>query len=187
MGTLFIATTLAGQGLEALDAYNATSLRQQRHAMLGLGAWAVANIGVGLAGRASTQGTQRHFHEMNALWNTVNLAIAGFGYYSALSSDPTTWDLATSLTKHQNFQKILLFNAGLDVGYVVGGFCLRERARRPDANRERLQGFGNSIILQGGFLLVFDVVNYVIATGLNDDLPLRLGATANGLGLLLSF
>ena len=170
-----------------LTEYNVSSLEHQRNAMLTLGGWAILNIGTGLALRGGSEGSTRHFHEMNALWNTVNLAIAGFGYYSALKADPAAWDVVTSLGKHGNFQKILLFNAGLDVGYVLGGLYLTERAKRPDENTDRLKGFGQSIMLQGGFLFVFDLVNYVIATELDGTLPLTLGATGDGLGLLLRF
>ena len=186
---IFLCTPVLSGQTEQLDllAYNQQSINHQQKAMLGLGAWAVGNIGVGLALRGSSEGSTKHFHEMNALWNTVNLAIAGFGYYSAMNSDPAAWDLATSLQKHQQFQKILLFNTGLDVGYVLGGLYLTERAKRPDENSDRLKGFGNAIMLQGGFLFAFDLVNYVIATQLNGALPLQLGPTANGLGFLYQF
>ncbi|MEO0626280.1 MAG: hypothetical protein AAFY91_04785, partial [Bacteroidota bacterium] len=102
-------------------------------------------------------------------------------------TDPASWDLATGLSKHQSFQKILLFNAGLDVGYIVGGFYLQERARRPDVNSDRLRGFGKAIVLQGSFLMAFDLINYFIANGRTGDLDLRLGAVGNGVGMVLTF
>ncbi len=179
---------LQAQGLEApLLSFNQQSLHHQQTAMLTLGGWAVANLalGAGLQGKAT--GSTKHFHRMNALWNTVNLGIAGLGYLSAIKADPAGWDVATSLQKHQGFQKILLFNAGLDVGYVMGGLYLTERAKRPDVNQDQLRGFGQSIMLQGTFLLVFDLVNYFIAAGANDQIPLLLGSTTDGLGLLLRF
>ena len=146
--------SLQAQGLAAplLD-FNQQSLDHQKTAMLTLGGWAVANIATGVAFQGSAAGSTKHFHRMNALWNGVNLAIAGFGYYSALKSNPGAWDLATSLSKHQGFQKILLFNAGLDVGYIMGGLYLTERAKRPDVNSDQLKGFGQSIMLQGAFLI----------------------------------
>ncbi|MEM1359137.1 MAG: hypothetical protein AAGF89_13100, partial [Bacteroidota bacterium] len=128
-------------------------------------------------------GETRYFHEMNALWNSVNLAIAGIGYFSITGQDPSSWDLATSFQKHQSFQKILLFNAGLDLGYIAGGLYLTERAKRNGVNQERLRGFGKSIMLQGGFLFVFDLVNYFIASSRDGGLHLMLGATSNGIGM----
>ncbi len=179
-----LAVGLNGQDLPpSLLTFNEQNISHQQNAMLTLGGWAVINIGTGLALRGATTGVSREFHTMNALWNTVNLGIAGFGYYAALQADPSGWDVATSLEKHHNFQKILLFNAGLDVGYIMGGLYLTERARRPDVNSDQLKGFGNSIMLQGAFLMVFDLANYFIANGKHEGLPITLGATTNGLGL----
>lgn len=179
---------LSAQDLSpSLLEFNQQSLGHQKTAMLTLGGWAVANIGTGLALRGSTEGSAREFHTMNALWNTVNLGIAGFGYWSAMKSDPGNWDLATSLGKHGSFQKVLLFNAGLDVGYIMGGLYLTERAKRPDVKQDQLKGFGNSIMLQGAFLLVFDLVNYFIASGRDNDLNLLLQSTGNGVGLTFTF
>ncbi|MEM6879485.1 MAG: hypothetical protein AAF544_13045 [Bacteroidota bacterium] len=177
------AQTVSDQLLQ----FNQQNIDHQRTAMLALGGWAVANIGIGLGFIQSTTGETKYFHQMNALWNTVNLAIAGIGYWSISGTDPASWDLATGLSKHQSFQKILLFNAGLDVGYIVGGFYLQERARRPDVNSDRLRGFGKAIVLQGSFLMAFDLINYFIANGRTGDLDLRLGAVGNGVGMVLTF
>ncbi|TXF91542.1 hypothetical protein FUA23_02260 [Neolewinella aurantiaca] len=192
LSLLFVlALTVSGlhaQGIQLdLPTFNQQSLDHQKTAMLTLGGWAVANIATGVALQGSADGATKHFHRMNALWNGVNLAIAGLGYYSALKSDPAAWDLATSLSKHQGFQKVLLFNAGLDVGYIMGGLYLTERAKRPDVNADQLKGFGQSIMLQGAFLMVFDLANYFIAAGRNTDIPLLLRATENGLGMIIHF
>lgn len=185
---LVLLTGLSAQDIDlSLLHFNQRSLDHQQTAMLTLGGWAVANIAAGVALQGSAEGSTKHFHRMNALWNTVNLGIAGLGYFTALKSDPAGWDLATSLGKHQGFQKVLLFNAGLDVGYIMGGLYLTERAKRPDVNADQLKGFGQSIMLQGAFLMAFDLVNYFIAARANGSLDLRLGATADGLGLSLSF
>jgi len=155
--------------------------------MLTLGGWAVANIAAGAVLQGPAEGSTKHFHRMNAMWNGFNLAIAGFGYYTALHSDPASWDVATSLSKHNSFQKILLFNAGLDAGYIMGGLYLTERAKRPDVNSDQLKGFGRSIMLQGAFLMVFDLANYFIAAGRNSNIPVLLGSTGDGVGLMIAF
>ena len=161
--------------------------RHERTAMLALGGWAVGNIGLGLALRSATTGETRRFHEMNAIWNTVNLGIAGFSLLSAMGGDGEALTAFESLRENGKFQKILLFNAGLDLAYVAGGAYLIERSRRPDADRDRLRGYGKSVILQGGFLFAFDLVNYFVAAGRTDDYAPLLGATADGLGLTLCF
>jgi len=179
---------LSAQGVSpTLLEFNQASLAHQKTAMLTLGGWAVANIAAGAALQGSAVGSTKHFHRMNALWNTVNLGIAGLGYLSAVKSDPAAWDLATGLSKYQTFQKVLLFNAGLDVGYIMGGLYLTERAKRPGDKQDQLKGFGQSIILQGAFLMVFDLANYFIAARANGSLDLRLGAAAEGVGLTMVF
>lgn len=179
---------LQAQGLNSgLMDFNQQSLSHQKTAMLTLGGWAVANMAIGAGLQGGSDGSTKHFHRMNALWNTVNLGIAGLGYLSAVKSDPANWDLATSLQKHHSFQKILLLNAGLDTGYIMGGLYLTERSKRPDVNQDQLKGFGQSIMLQGAFLMVFDLVNYFIASGRDGGIPMMLGLSKEGLGLSLQF
>ena len=48
---------------------------------------------------------------------------------------------------------------GLDVCYMLAGAILKNRAGKMSSeNQARNIGFGNSLILQGGFLFVFDGV-----------------------------
>ncbi len=67
-------------------------------------------------------------------------------------------------------QSFLLLNAGLDVAYIATGFYLKERSKNSSSS-ERLRGYGNSLLLQGGFLLAFDVALYFIHQS-NADLNL---------------
>ncbi|THH34972.1 DUF6992 family protein [Neolewinella litorea] len=190
LGTRAPAQTLSSStyGETVSDhALEAKRIHHQKRAMLLLGGWAVGNIGLGLALRGSRVGEARRFHEMNAIWNTVNLGIAALGYLSVAREDPAALDAFGSLAENHGLQKVLLFNAGLDVAYVVGGMYLRERARRPDVDADRLRGYGNSVLLQGGFLLVFDLVNYCIAAGRDADYAPLLGPTSEGIGLTLGF
>ena len=139
-----------------LTEFNRDRLNINEKGMLVLGTWAVGNILVGGIQSFRTEGETRAFHQMNAGWNVVNLAIAGFGYYSALKGE---MDLSMAGTLEEQFkmEKILLFNAGLDLGYIGLGAYLNERGKR-DVNRaEQLRGFGKSIMMQGAFLFVFDI------------------------------
>ncbi len=129
--------------------------------MMVLGGWALGNIMTGSYGHFNTTGQTRYFHQMNAMWNVVNLGIATFGYLGASGADPMGMGISEIVREYTSFQNILLLNAGLDVAYMTAGFYLRERSKtasRPDM----LMGFGNSIILQGAFLFVFDVVLFFI-------------------------
>jgi hypothetical protein len=61
-----------------------------------------------------------------------------------------------------DLDKVLLFNAGLDLAYIAGGFWLVERSKNADKRPERLKGYGQSVILQGAFLFAFDIAFYAL-------------------------
>ncbi|MDV7397852.1 hypothetical protein RZS08_41005, partial [Arthrospira platensis SPKY1] len=102
--------------------------------------------------------------------------IAGLGYWGVQRMD-AGMGLAGSIDSHYGMQKILLFNAGLDVGYMLGGAYLIERAKNTplDKNPDRLKGFGQSIVMQGAFLFLFDLGTYFWLASANDDIPGLLG------------
>ena len=134
---------------------NRRRLTIQRTGMLTLLGWAAANIGVGAYGWPTTDGRTKYFHQMNLFWNGVNAVIGGFGYAGAVGEDPRRLDRIETIEKTRSIQQILAFNAGLDLAYVAGGAWLRQRGDHGDD--PQLIGYGESIILQGGFLFLFDV------------------------------
>lgn len=179
------AAALWGQTSTAdLLHFDQARLGHQRTAMLVLGGWAAGNIATGLTWRSRSTGQNRYFHEMNALWNGVNLGIAALGYWSAghVADSPTLYG---AINEHYGFQKILLLNAGLDLGYMAGGLYLMERAKNTDQRPERLRGYGRSILLQGAFLFAFDLANYFISAGREKEVRMLLGAAENGIGMVI--
>lgn len=154
---LFIAIDSLGQELPGLEDFNSKRLDYNQKGMLILGSWAVGNmIWGGLSARQQT-GEVKAFHQMNIYWNSVNLLIAGFGYWQATKESPGS-DFWHTLEAQQGIEKILLVNAALDVAYMAGGLYMKERGLRK--SNERLVGFGKSVILQGAFLMVFDGIMY---------------------------
>jgi hypothetical protein len=176
---LFFTLSLTAQS-DDLMLFNQKGQQKQKNAMMVLGGWAVSNIAIGAALRGQHQGVERSFHDMNIGWNLVNLGIATLGYIGASKADPAAMGLFESVQKHHGFQKTLLFNAGLDVGYMLGGLYLMERSKNAPKNPDRLKGFGRSIILQGGFLFVFDLVNYFIFAGDSAELKPLIGMDMMG-------
>jgi hypothetical protein len=132
-----------------------------RTAMMVLGCWAIANIAVGTYGTFRAQGKAKYFHQFNAIWNVVNLGLAVSGYISAVNNDPATMTGVEILKDFSFLQNFLQLNAGLDVAYIVAGLYLRERSGRA-SNPAMMKGYGNSLLVQGGFLLVFDVALFLI-------------------------
>ena len=160
--------------------------------MLVLGSWAVGNIALGSVMQAQTDGTTKAWHQMNAGWNLVNLGLATAGYVAALKSDPSQLGLYESVNAHHSIQKVFLFNGGLDVGYMLGGAYLIEKSKNTADTKksDRLKGFGQSIVLQGAFLLVFDMANFVIHNNRTEQIKplIEIGSTKSGnLGLTLHF
>ncbi|QRO01143.1 hypothetical protein JRI60_19955 [Archangium violaceum] len=187
---LLLSVSFAAQAAEVtpesfLVTHNAQAVRLNQTAMSVLLGWAVLNIGTGTAGHFATQGETQAFFQANAAWNVVNLAIAGFGLHGQLTATPETWDLARSLAEGQQMEKVLLLNVGLDVGYIAfGGFLLERGLHRDSA---RLRGWGKSLLLQGGFLLLFDAVLWGLNWRLNTQLTARLVPSPNGVGLMLTW
>jgi hypothetical protein len=155
-----------------------------QNAMLVLGSWAAANIIVGAYGNFKASGEAKYFHQFNAAWNIVNLGIAAFGYINAVNSDPASMTSLEIIKDFNSLQNLLLLNAGLDAAYIATGFYLKERSKNSSSS-ERLRGYGNSLLLQGGFLLAFDVALYFIHQG-NADInlyPHLEGFLAGGVGV----
>lgn len=184
----FSGFLLAQNNQQYLIDFNQQRINHQRRAMTVLGGWAIGNIALGAALSSRHSGPEKHFHQMNAYWNVVNLGIAGLGYLAAAKEDPTLLDFYQTNSKHFSFQKVLLFNAGLDIGYVLGGFYLKERARRGGEHADRLQGFGNAVILQGGFLFAFDLLNVLISDRYGQQLELIMeNQFGPGIGIRYQF
>jgi hypothetical protein len=143
-----------------LQSFNQKRLQITRTGMLTLGGWALANMTIGSIGLARTSGSTRYFHQMNLFWNIVNAGLATAGYLSASGSDPAAFNITASISEQMRMEKILLLNAGLDVGYIALGLFLNERGLRKD--QSRLKGYGKSLLVQGGFLLLFDIGLYLV-------------------------
>ena len=127
-----------------------------------LGGWAIANIVLGLTKRRSSDGSTKYYWEMNALWNSINLAIAIIASaiagikYSAYSTDSAL----------QRLQIIIVaVNILLDIVYIAVGLWMEHKGKKRQSLK--LIGYGNAIQLQGAFLFFFDSIlalTLIIAT-----------------------
>lgn len=176
---LACTVTLWSQSLSFAELHE-SRLQKQRLGMLVLGGWAVGNMVTGAAFLGKSSGENRAFQQMQIGWSAVNLGIATLGYLGSLKVDPSGWDTYQSVQEQYKMQKILLFNAGLDVGYMLGGAYLLERGKREVKNAERLRGFGRSILLQGAFLFVFDLSLHTILSSDNPKLKPLLTQSSIG-------
>lgn len=154
-----------------------------------LGTWALANIATGAYGWSKFDGERKYFNQMNLFWNSVNLAIAGFALYSNSTTDIGIMETGEIMKKHLDLEKVLLINAGLDVGYIGAGFILRHLSTRSEKKHDILKGYGNSVIMQGSFLLVFDAVMFSILRSERMDFlnNIDLAVAPGEIALLISF
>lgn len=141
---------------------NTNRLQLNKTHMYVLGGWAVGNLVVSGFLRGRTTGSIRYFHEMNVFWNVVNLGLAAGGLYGSHTTDPAMLGLWESFQEQQKLEKILLFNLALNFTYMTAGGYLIERSKNVSNRPERLKGYGQSLLLQGGFLLLFDTTQYLL-------------------------
>jgi hypothetical protein len=151
-------------------------------------AWSGANLVQGSISAGNLKGSTHYFHQMNAYFNIINLAIAGYGLYEVRKQMNKKLSLYQNLRQQQKIESLLLLNTGLDLTYITTGLYLRERGT--NKLNDQTKGYGGSLMLQGSFLLVFDIIQYLEHRQngqlLNKYLGnLQFATTANGVGLVL--
>jgi hypothetical protein len=114
-----------------------------------LGGWAALSLVAGSAlwraPRTRGQERTRDFGRQTAFWGAVNSGIAGVGAVRRARGHRTS---------PRRLRRVLLVNAGLDVGYVAGGLALLSPpSRLPVRPRP---GDAVAIVVQGLFLLALD-------------------------------
>lgn len=195
-GAALLGNTAQAQGGPVASPAPATDLRafsQQRYNHtktlgLTLGGYALANLAAsGIAlGRAS--GEAKYFNQMNVYWNLVNLGIAGIGLLGLRKENPQSETLGDAVRKQESIKRTLAFNAGLDVAYMVGGLYLVNYGNDHPDQSDKFRGYGKAVIVQGGFLLVFDAVNLLIFKKQGDARQFRLiGQGPLGAGMQMTF
>ena len=183
--TLFMANAVLIYAQKAdIQAFNFNRIETNKKAMLILGSWALVNIGVSGIRARNTEGVKKGFHQMNVGWNAFNLGIAAFSYYGAFKENAANIDGFNTINEHYKLQKIFLINTGLDVAYEVGGAWLIERSKTSE-KRDQLKGFGQAVIVNGAFLFVFDIANFLIHNAHNDKIKMLL--KGDGVGLSYHF
>lgn len=97
-------------------------------------------------------------------WGAIDLGIAWIGLNSSRkrAADPAAHNIAGQHEARAHLRKILWINTGLDIGYVAGGALL---SRTKGQHNHFWRGAGWGIVLQGGFLLIFDLIHALLLNG----------------------
>lgn len=172
---------------ELTSTFREKSLQTRQSGMYVLGSWAATNIAVGSHGWATLKGEDKYFSQMNVMWNTVNISLAVYSLISDARTDYASMSDKEFLKKHKQMERVLLINAGLDVGYMLAGAYLTRNAHRLDFDSDLLHGYGNAMILQGAFLLVFDLLMYANLKQQRIKLSDRLTFSPSPIGLRMTF
>jgi len=145
-----------------LQSFDQERNRMTKRSMTVLGGWSAANIITSAFATKTHNAEMRYFHQMNVQWNSINLVFAALGYWGAVSGNRSKSNaLSAVMKRQQGVEKTYLLNLGLDLAYMAGGLYMTERSKS-QSNPAKLKGYGNAIIFQGGFLLLFDGVNYFL-------------------------
>ena len=142
-----------------LSNFNQERLDLNRKGLTILGSWAGANLITNGILLTNASGSDKYFYQMNVYWNVVNGALAGLGVLQAKKTQANLSPFQT-LEEQSSTEKTFLVNTGLDVAYVMTGVYLLEKSKNSIDSQEKLKGYGQSVILQGGFLLLFDGIMY---------------------------
>lgn len=183
---LLLCQSLFGQVIDFQKDFN----KINEQLMLGLGSYALANFALSGIGYVTSEDEySRRFHEMNVMWNTVNIGLALPGYIKARRGG-RPMSVAEILKAQKKTETIFLINNLLDVGYIAAGIWMREVAPNQLDQEELFRGYGNSLILQGSFLLAFDAFAYYVHHNHGKELALldklSLSASSGGIGLRIT-
>jgi hypothetical protein len=164
--------------------FNAKRDKITRNGMYVLGGWALANMVYSGSQYYQSEGTTEYFHQMNVIWNSVNVALVGGSLLAKAKND---LDFNQTMRFQMNTEKMFIANAALDLVYTSAGLYLTERAKTEPKNYYKYNGWGQSLMLQGGFLFLFDSTMYGLQNthGKRKLYPLfnKVSITTSGLGL----
>jgi len=120
--------------------------------------WGAANVIAGMLLQRHRDPLWKGIGAQSAGWGLIDALIAlvgGISTQNKIASLPNPGDEQAQHKEKSNLKMILWVNAGLDVLYVLGGAWVA-RSDKGDGVR---RGHGLGIMLQGGFLFVFDFLH----------------------------
>ena len=132
----------------------------QQKSNIVLSGWSLLNVGISplcTKNLFNPVTSSDYFHSGNFNWNLINIGISSLGHYSVYRNSQKNWTISELNLRKKRLERALIFNVALDIIYLASGALLKYTANPNDTvNYPSFQGGGNSLILQGGFLLIFD-------------------------------
>ena len=122
--------------------------------------WSALSLLVGALLQMPANPFWRAFGQQAMGWGAIDGAIALFGRRGLNKKLVREYAVEKQAQDVRMLRRVLWVNAGLDVLYVEGGLNLMRTRGRSDA---RMRGHGAGVVVQGAFLLLFDLVHAVFA------------------------
>jgi hypothetical protein len=144
------------------DSANFRLTEVNNNGMLVLGAWAATNLATGVYGDLKADDEAKYFHQMNWMWNTVNASLVAISFISNRKQKAMDMTNQSVMNRAEKYQKAFLINAGLDMIYMGVGSALIARSRSGTERADQFAGYGKSLIMQGGFLMLFDLGMFAV-------------------------
>jgi hypothetical protein len=118
--------------------------------------WSWFSMGSGLSMTSVNDEFLRGVGMQFASWGFIDAIIALVGKWNTHKNRQLPEDIQSvkQQTEAIKLRKILWVNTFLDIFYVIGGFWLW---RHKGADSRKWRGHGVGIIIQGGFLFIFDL------------------------------
>jgi hypothetical protein len=135
--------------------------RAQQQSLSLLSGWSVLNVAYSpLASQNlfNPTTTLEYFHLGNFNWSLLNIGIAGLSHYSVYRKSTQPWSISGLKTQKRKVKRTIKINIALDCMYIIAGALLKQAASVNSEDYQNFQGNGNSIILQGSFLLFYDSI-----------------------------
>ena len=169
-----------------LEAWNRDRLQTSRVGMIVLGTWAVGNMGVGAFGFGLERDERLRFlHLGNLVWNAVNLGLALNTLIREWNENPVALDAKKSLEASEQIEKIFFINGALDLGYLATAAFLWQRGEA--TGDPKLVGFGQALVIQGAFLVLFDLTMGILNARLTGRLLEGVTVSVTPVGLSTRF
>lgn len=151
---LLVAMIVAPPADDAIAKWDRARRRTQLAGMGVLGGWALVNIAGGVAG-SFTDRERKYFHQGNAIWNSVNLAIAIAGIAGNARRKAPPQSYAAAKRVQQRTRRTYFVNALVDLLYIAAGTATIAIGQH--YHQRRAYGYGQAVAFQGAFLFAFDV------------------------------
>jgi len=133
------------------EAARAAYLHDRDNLMFTLGVWSAGSTVIGIPMTMQDSPAVRAAGIQSIAWGVVGGVVTGLALAQGSSARRIVGTEAYWLKERKKLRNIFLVTAALDVAYLAVGSALWAASTKPE-----LRGTGAGIMLQGGFLLVFD-------------------------------